>query len=143
MKNLNYLLFILLFNSCSNYEKVGNFNYKTNIERVNIGEFDALIYNYKQYVHNKDTIFSTLVKAQKLDFETTKDSIFGYGELRVEHKNNKIYILTKETYINGYQYFTEIDSVVRFYEQLKNGKVKFNKILHYRNGVVKKEYLQN
>lgn len=142
MKKLCLLLFVL-FCSCSNYEKVGNFNYKTGIYRTNSGEFEALVFKYKPYIYNKDTIFVTLLKAQKLDFETTKDTVFGYGELRVEHKKNKIYILTKETYINGYQNFTEIDSVVRFYEQLKNGKVKFNKILYYRNGVLNKEYSQN
>ena len=143
MKKLSYLIFILLFYNCSTYEKVGDFKYKIGIERINIGDFDALIYKYKLYIYNKDTIFVTLIKAQKLDFETTKDTIFGYGDLRVEHKNNKNYILTKETYINGYQKLTEIDSVVRFYEQLKNGKVQFNKILHYRNGVIKKDYPQN
>ena len=132
-----------MFNNCSNHEKVGNFKYKTGIERVNTGDLGALIYKFKLYIYDKDTVFVTLIKAQKLDFETTKDTVFGYGELRVEHKKNKIYILTKETYINGYQNFTEIDSVVRYYEQLKNGKVKINKILYYRNGVLNKEYSQN
>jgi hypothetical protein len=143
MKKLSYLLFFILFYNCSNHEKVGDFNYKIGVKSVNTGDFDALIYKYKLYIYNKDTVFGTLIKAQKLDFETTKDTVFGYGELRVEHKKNKIYILTKETYINGYQNFTEIDSVVRHYEQLKNGKVKFYKILYYRNGVLNKEYSQN
>lgn len=137
MKNLRYLLFIMLFSSCSNYEKVGNFKYKTGIHRSNSGEFEALVFKSRIFISNKDTIFSTLIKAQKLDFENKKDTIFGYGEFRVEYEKNKIYIITKENYINGYQNFTETDSVVRFYEQLKRGKVKFNKILYYRNGFLK------
>lgn len=127
----------MLFSSCSNYEKVGNFKYKTGIHRSNSGEFEALVFKSRIFISNKDTIFSTLIKAQKLDFENKKDTIFGYGEFRVEYEKNKIYIITKENYINGYQNFTETDSVVRFYEQLKRGKVKFNKILYYRNGFLK------
>lgn len=137
MKNFKILLFILFLYNCSSTEKVGNSKYRTSIKRVNSGDFEALIYKYKQYICNKDTVFGVLIRAQKLDFETKKDSVFGYGKLEIKKEDNKTFIITKEININGYDNFTEIDSIIRFYEQLKDGKVKFKEIKYYRNGIEK------
>jgi len=138
MKNIFVIFcFVFLF-SCSSYKTIGNYKYKTHFKRGNIGEFEALIKMYEVFINKKnDTIFPVLVKAQKLDFETKKDSVFAYGKLDVRKKKNITYIITKEIYINGYDNFTEIDSIIRFYEQLKNGKVEFKEIKHYRNGIEK------
>jgi len=132
---LLFLAFLLI--SCSTKEIIGNYKYSTKTNRVNCGEFDALIFKYKQYHFDGEKSFSKLIKAQKLDFETKKDTIFAYGKLDVKKEKNKTYIITKEIYINGYDNFTDTDSVIRNYEQLKNGKVKFSCIKYYRKGVVK------
>lgn len=129
---------VLLFFSCSNYEKIGNYRYKLHIQRSNIGEFDALIKKYKVFVSsNNDTIFFSLIKAQKLDYETERDTVFAYGKIEVKKDNNKIFIITKEINVNGYENFTKIDSVVRYFEQINDGKVKFNKAVYYKDGQIK------
>ena len=51
-------------------------------------------------------------------------------------------IISDEFYINGYNNFTEIDSIVRFYEQKDNGNVKFIKANYYRKGS-EKSYKNN
>lgn len=123
---------------CSSYKTIGNYKYKTHFKRSNIGEFEALIYKYELFVNkDNDTIFPVLVKAQKLDFETKKDSIFAYGKLKIIKEKDKIYIITKEINLNGYDNFTEIDSIVRFYQQKDKGNVKFIKANYYRNGIEK------
>lgn len=143
MKNILVIFcFIFLF-GCSSYKTIGNYKYKTHFKRSNIGEFDALIYKYELFINkDNDTIFPVLVKAQKLDFETNKDSVFAYGKLDVKREKKETYIITKEIYINGYNNFTEIDSIVRFYKQKDNGNVKFIKANYYRNGL-EKSYQNN
>jgi hypothetical protein len=138
MKNILVIFcFIFLF-GCSSYKTIGNYKYKTHFKRSNIGEFEALIYKYELFVNkDNDTIFPVLVKAQKLDFETKKDSIFAYGKLKIIKEKDKIYIITKEINLNGYDNFTEIDSIVRFYQQKDKGNVKFIKANYYRNGIEK------
>lgn len=138
MKNIFVIFcFVFLF-SCTSYKKIGNFKYKTHFERSNIGEFESLIKLYEVFTNkNNDTIFPVLVKAQKLDFESKKDSVFAYGKLETKAEKDKIYIITKEIYVNGYNNFTEIDSIIRFYEQLKDGRVEFKEIKYYRNGIEK------
>ena len=138
MKNILVIFCFLFLSGCSYYKTIGNYKYKTHFKRSNIGEFEALIKRYEVFINqNNDTIFPVLVKAQKLDFETKTDTIFAYGKLETKVEKDKIYIITKEIYINGYDNFTEIDSIIRFYEQKDNGNVKFIKANYYRNGVEK------
>ena len=138
MKKSILLFLVFLLISCSTKEIIGNYKYSTKTNRVNCGEFDALIFKSKVFItKKKDTVFSKLIKAQKLDFETKKDSVFAIGKLEVKKEKDKTYIITKEIYINGYDNFTEIDSIVRFYEQKDNGNVKFIKANYYRKGLEK------
>ena len=141
MKKSILLFLVLLFISCSTNEVIGNYNYSTKTNRVNCGEFDALIFKSKVFItKKKDTVFSNLIKAQKLDFETKKDSVFAYGKLEIEKENNKTYIITKEININGYDKYTETDSVIRKYEQFVNGNVFLKSYISYRNGKIKNKY---
>lgn len=143
MKNILVIFCFIFLSGCSCYKTIGNYKYKTNFKRSNIGEFGALIKRYEVFINqNNDTIFPVLVKAQKLDFETIKDSVFAYGKLDVKKEENKTYIITKEIYINGYENFTKIDSIIRFYEQKDNGNVKFIKANYYRKGL-EKSYTNN
>jgi hypothetical protein len=50
-------------------------------------------------------------------------------------------IITKEININGYENFTKTDSVIRIYEQLKDGNVKLLKYTTFQFGKVKYEYI--
>lgn len=121
---------------------IGNYKYKTDIQRSNIGEFDALIKRYQIFINKEnDTVFSLLIKAQKLDFETKNDTIFAYGNLEVKKEKEKTFIVTKENYVNGYENYTDTDSIIRTYEQFERGKVKFNEVIYYRGGVIKKKYV--
>lgn len=52
MSSIKFIIVILLFSVCSTYEQLGTRKYKTKIERINIGEFDALIEYFKFY-HGK------------------------------------------------------------------------------------------
>ncbi len=137
------ILFVCLFtHGCANCEKIGDYRYKTSVNRVNIGEFDGLIFKYKRFVANEsDEGFPLLIKAQKLDFETKNDTVFAYGDLNVIKEKDKVYIVTKEININGYENFINTDSVIRTYEQFKGGKVKFNEVIYYRRGQVTKKYI--
>lgn len=138
MKNILVIFCFIFFFSCTSYKKIGNYKYKTLIKRSNIGEFDALVYRYELFTNkDNDTIFPVLLKAQKLDFETKNDSVFAYGKLETIKEKGKIYIITKEININGFDNFTNIDSIVRLYEQKDIGNVKFIKAIYYRNGVEK------
>lgn len=143
MKFLIYILTTALFVGCSSYEKVGDFEYIIKSNRVNIGEFDGLIKNYKQYLvkKTKNKVFSTLIQAQKLDLETEKDTVFAYGKILVKSEKDKTFIITKEININGYENFTKTDSVIRIYEQLKDGNVKLLKYTTYQFGKVNYEYI--
>lgn len=90
------------------------------------------MYTYKLYMNKKsDTIFSTLVKGQKFEFQSETDAIYASGGLEVKKINNQYYILTKQYYINGYEKSTTIDSIIRTYKQLQEGRVKFCKIIYY------------
>jgi hypothetical protein len=136
------VIFFLFLLGCSSYKTIGNYKYKTHFKRSNIGEFEALIKSYEVYINqNNDTIFPVLVKAQKLDFETKKDSVFAYGKLEVNNKKNKTYLIIKEINVNGYEIFTDTDSIIRTYEQVEKGKVNLNEIVYYRRGVIIKKYV--
>jgi len=141
MRVLLTLFLCLVIYSCTNYEKIGNYRYKSHIQRSNSGDFDGLIFKIKAFINKEnDTVFFSLIKAQKLDFETENDTVFVFGDLDVIKQNEKVYIITKEININGYVNFTDTDSVIRTYEQFKGGIVKLNKIVYYRGGTLKKSY---
>lgn len=135
VNNMKYIIFIfcsLLICSCAEYETIGKYRYKVVTNNVNSGEFQGLIFKSNVFINqNNDTVFSKLLKAQKLYFEKKSDSVFAFGRLVVTRKNEKVFIITKEININGYEKFTECDSIVRIYEQLENGKVKLNRIVRY------------
>jgi hypothetical protein len=142
MKFIIYILATALFIECSSYEKIGDFEYKIGTKRINSGDFDALIFKHKVYIHkNSDTIFAQLLKAKKLDYETEKDTVFAYGKMLVKSEKDKTIIITKEININGYENFTKNDSVIRIYEQLKDGNVKLLKYTTFQFGKVKYEYI--
>lgn len=138
MKKILIVTSLIFITSCSNYEVIGKYKYKVKTERINTGDYEGIILKYNIYISNeKEAVFSTLLKAQKLDFEKENDTVFGIGEIDVKKVENEYYIITKEIYKNGYDEFTEIDSLVRYYKQLNNGKVEFLKANTYRKGVEK------
>lgn len=140
MKNFLIIKLLVFISSCSNYEVIGKYKYKVKTERVNTGDYKGMILKYKKYTNEEnEAIFSSLLKAQKLDFEKENDSVFGTGKLEVNKVENEYYIITKEIYKNGYDKFTEIDSVIRTFKQLDNGKVIVQKIDYYQNGKIKKQ----
>ncbi|MFN3273028.1 MAG: hypothetical protein ACK40Y_10895, partial [Cloacibacterium caeni] len=103
--------------------------------------FNALRNKNKLYLNNKnDTIFSNLIKSQKLDFERKNDTIFAYGNIEILHKNNTTYIITREININGYNEFNKTDSIIRVYEQFKNGNLLLRKYSSYWEGKIKTEH---
>ncbi|GEL12366.1 hypothetical protein SAMN05192550_3308 [Flavobacterium glycines] len=131
------LFFALLINfSCNHTEKIGDYNYTNAFKKVNS---DGIMYTYKLYINPKnDTVFSTLVKGQKFEFQSDTDTIFASGDLQVKKIDNDYYITTKQYYINGYEKSTTIDSIIRTYKQLREGKVRFCKIVYYEKGKEKK-----
>ncbi len=36
--------------------------------------------------------------------------------------------------MNAYENFTNIDSIIKIYEQFNKGEIKLNKVITYRNG---------
>ena len=134
MKNILYICLLFLFSFCKKNDKINHISYQTKIVRDNSCEFDGLVFKSKVFMLNKDLVLSTLITAQKLDHETEKDTIFANGQLIISNKKNKTYITTKEKYMNGYDKFTTIDSIIRNFEQLDDGTFKLLKISHYRSG---------
>lgn len=88
-------------------------------------------------------MFPSLIKAQKLNSENKNDSIFAYGTLKALNLNRQNKIITTEQYINGYNTFTKINSVMRVYKQVENGNVVFEKYTSYGGGIIKYENLFN
>ncbi|MBD0726030.1 hypothetical protein B6A10_12675 [Flavobacterium sp. L1I52] len=131
------IFFALLINfSCNHTEKIGDYNYTNAFKKVNS---DGIMYTYKLYINPKsDTVFSTLVKGQKFEFQSDTDTIFASGNLQVKKIDNDYYIITKQYYINGYEKSTTIDSIIRTYKQSQEGRVKFCKIIYYEKGKEKK-----
>ncbi|MDP5201337.1 hypothetical protein [Flavobacterium sp. DG2-3] len=125
----------VLFISCNSYEKIGDFKYKVSYERINTGEFNGLIKNIKSYYSPiKDTfLFGYTVKAQKLDFETEKDSIFTIGKFKYDIANKNI--ITTEIFLNGYDNFLQTDSIIRIFTQKKNGGIVLKEFKKYRNSI--------
>ena len=125
---------------CSTTNIIGDFKYQTKVNRVNSGEFNALIFKYKQYHLNGAKKFSNLIKAQKLGFESEKDTIFAYGKMSVKYDNANVLISVKQININGYDKFTKIDSIERVYKQLNNGDIELKKYISYWEGRVTNMY---
>jgi hypothetical protein len=142
MKKYNYLLMIMaiLFGCDKNRETVGNYKYKTFIERINPGDAGELIYKYKSYqnIEKSDVGFLVLISAQKLGHETENDTVFAYGELKTKTIGNKMRIFIKEIRIKGYEKFSQCDSIIRVFEETDNGKIKFIKNVSYYNGKIQK-----
>ena len=132
-KNLLIILSLIII-SCSSSEIIGNHKYKTNTKKINIGEYDGLILTYKQYSSKGIDTFSTIIKAQKIGFESKKDPLFVFGNYTIKSINDKTYILTKEINMNGYENFTNTDSIIRVYQQFNKGEIKLNRVIKYRNG---------
>lgn len=131
------LFFLILINlSCNHTEKIGNYNYDSTFKKVNS---DGMMYTYKVYTNkNKNTVFSTLVKGQKFEFQSATDTIFASGRLDVKKINDQNYVLIKQYYINGYEKYTKIDSIVKIFKQLQDGNVILSKISYYEKGEEKK-----
>ncbi|MFN7044223.1 MAG: hypothetical protein ACK4M1_03430 [Flavobacterium sp.] len=141
MKKILSSIILLSMLGCSQHEIIGNYKYKVKFSRNNTGDFHALINKNKLYLNNKnDTVFSKLIKSQKLDFERKNDTIFAYGNMEILHKNNTTYIITREININGYDIFNKTDSIIRVYEQFKNGNLILRKYSSYWEGKIKTEY---
>lgn len=141
MKKILTSIILLSILSCSEYETIGNYKYQVKYSRNNTGDFNALIKKNKLYLNNKnDTVFSKLIKSQKLDFETKNDTIFSYGNMETLHRNNTTFIITKEININGYDKFNKTDSIIRVYEQSKNGNLILRKYSSYWEGKIKTEH---
>lgn len=139
MKNILIVIMLIFISSCSNYEVIGKYKYKVKTDRVNTGDYEGIILKYNVYINDENEgVFTSLLKAQKLDFEKENDTVFGTGKLTVKKVENEYYIITKEIYKNGYDKFTEIDSVIRTFKQIDNGKVIIQEINYYQNGKAKK-----
>lgn len=135
MKKIIFFMILINF-SCNHTEKIGDYNYNNTFKKTNS---DGIMYTHKVYINKKrDTVFSTLIKGQKFEFQSDTDTIFASGGLEVKKINNQYYILTKQYYINGYEKYTTIDSIIRTYKQLQEGKVRFCKIIYYKKGKEKK-----
>ncbi|MRX41991.1 hypothetical protein GJU43_22165 [Flavobacterium sp. LC2016-23] len=129
------LLLTAFFLSCNSYEKLGDFKYRTTIKKTFIDDFGGLIMSVKVY-HSptKDTVlFGYKFKTQKLDFETEKDTNYTAGKFTYDPVNKTI--TTTEIFINGYERYQEIDSIIRVYIQEKDGSIFFKKYIEYKDGV--------
>lgn len=118
MSSIKFIIVILLFSACSTYEQLGTRKYKTKIERINIGEFDALIEYFKFYhgKKNQEYLFGYVMKGQKPGAEKETDTVFIKGVLE-EYPDNKI--ITKQFNINGYEKFTNTDSIIKIFFKKK------------------------
>ncbi|TCN59947.1 hypothetical protein D0809_08460 [Flavobacterium circumlabens] len=128
-------LLIAFFVSCSSYEKIGNFKYRTTVKRVFIDDFGGLIESIKTYYSpTKDTfLFGHIIKTQKLDFENENDTIYTIGKFTYDPVNKTI--TSTEIYKNGYEHFLELDSLVRILVQKKDGSIFLKEYIEYKEGV--------
>jgi len=124
---------------CSTYEQLGRQKYKSRIERINIGEFDGMVKYFKFYYRkkNQETLFGYVMKGQKLGAEKETDTVFIKGVLE-EYPDDKI--ITKQFNINGYEKFTNTDSVIKIFFQKENGSFFLKNVKYYRNGKVVDQY---
>jgi len=132
------LIIIVLLANCQSNKKIGDFKYKISYTRVNTGDYDGLIKTIRSY-HEPvtDTIlFGYTTKGQKLHFESKRDTIYVKGVINFDLKINTI--KTVESFINGYEVYEKIDSIVRIYVQEKNGSIKLKEFIEFRNGKEKK-----
>lgn len=120
--------------SCNSYEKLGDFKYKVTIERVNTGDFGGVV-DYMKFYHHPvlDTsMFGYVIKSQRLDFETKKDTVFTIGKFKYDKINKSI--TTVEIYQNGYEKYVELDSIVRILMQKNDGSIIYKDYIQYLNG---------
>ncbi|MRX41874.1 hypothetical protein GJU43_21545 [Flavobacterium sp. LC2016-23] len=128
-------LLTVFFLSCNSYEKIGDFKYRTTVKRVFIDDFGGLIESIKTYYSpTKDTLlFGHIIKTQKLDFETEKDTNYIDEKFRYDPVNKTI--TSTEIYKNGYERFLKIDSLVRILVQKKDGSIFLKEYIEYKDGV--------
>tara|TARA_R110000868_G_scaffold410069_2_gene697089 strand:- start:1010 stop:1423 length:414 start_codon:yes stop_codon:yes gene_type:complete len=134
MKNTFILIIIILLTNCQSNKKIGDFKYKISHTRVNTGDYDGLIKtitSYHEPVTNR-ILFGYTTKGQKLHFESKRDTVYVKGAVSFNLKTNTI--KTVESFINGYETYEKIDSIVRIFAQEKNGSIKLKEYKEFRNG---------
>lgn len=134
MKNTFILIIIILLANCQSNKKIGDFKYKISHTRVNTGDYDGLIKTIRSY-HEPVTdriLFGYTTKGQKLHFESKRDTVYIKGDINFDLKTNTI--KTVESFINGYEAYEKIDSIVRIFVQEKNGSIKLKEYKEFRNG---------
>lgn len=140
-KNICLLIFLVVMTtSCSNYEKIGDFKYKTEVVRVNVGDWDEMIKTikiYKNPINNTEQL-NFAMSGKRLHFERKKDPFLVKGEMAFYKQNGKNIIKTKE---NVFRYITDTDSIVRLYEQDTVGNIKMISVKTYANGLLESEYI--
>ncbi|QSB25578.1 hypothetical protein [Flavobacterium sp. CLA17] len=132
-------LLTVFFLSCSSYEKIGDFKYRTTIEKAFIDDFGGLIMSIKTYYSpTKDTyLFGYKFKTQKLYFQTEKDTNYTAGKFTYDSVNKTI--TTTEVFINGYERYRELDSIIRVFVQKKDGSIFRKEYIEYKDGIGRSE----
>ncbi|MPT36841.1 MAG: hypothetical protein E2604_17575 [Flavobacterium sp.] len=77
------------------------------------------------------------MKGQKLGAEKEIDTVFIKGVLE-EYPDNKI--ITKQFNINGYEKFTNTDSIIKIFFQKEDGSFFLKNVKYYRKGKVVGQY---
>ena len=128
---------VIILASCSSYEKIGDFKYKTKIVRVNTGDADEMIELIKVYQNPTSNLeqLNFVMSGKRLGFERKKDTLLVKGEMFFYKENNKNIIKTKETTLVSV-YTSLPDSTVRFYEQDNFGNIKLQSILKYKDNLI-------
>ncbi|TCN59946.1 hypothetical protein D0809_08455 [Flavobacterium circumlabens] len=132
-------LLTAFFLSCNSYEKLGDFKYRTTIDRVFNDDFGGVIISIKTYYSpTKDTfLFGNKFKIQKLDFEGENDTNYINGKFKYDPVNKTI--TTTQIFKNGYERFLEVDSLVRVFVQKIDGSVVLKEYIEYKDGIGRSE----
>lgn len=133
---------VIILASCSSYEKIGDFKYKTKIVRVNTGDADEMIKLIKVYENPNNNIeqLNFVMSGKRWGFERKKDTLLVKGEMFFYKQNNINIIKTKETTLVSV-YKSVPDSIVRFYEQDNFGNIKMQSIIKYKNNLIEEKII--
>lgn len=120
MKKFFYLPLLCLF-GCKTSEKLGEYKYKTKIQKVNTGDYKGMVNYIKTYSFNNKFQAGCNIKSQKYNFQKKSDSVFSTGEI-LFNPNTKV-LKCKEIYFNGYNTFLKYDTLIRTFKQNDNGEL--------------------
>lgn len=112
------------WSGCATTEKIGDYKYKTKMERVNTGDFGGIIVTIKSYYLKNEFQAGCIVKSQLLYHENKTDTIYSSGFTVIDHITNEL----KCYEFNNYRYKNFADDTYRSFIQTKDGHLKLNEI---------------